>query len=280
LETWHVTPHAASHQISILGQKLSYPAANLGAVAVLILAIVGLVVVGAAALGASREVLAARRFSRRMATETSRLSNGALVFEDPRPRAFCAGLLRPHVYVSTGAVALLDEPALDAVLEHERHHADRRDPLRLASARVMARALFFLPGYQALVDRQRRLAELGADEHAMIAAPGSRSALARAMVAFSDSSNAGEETGIDLARVDHLLGETPAWRFPAAIFVLAALVIALIVAVVVLVGQTAFGAATLSPPFLSRQACVVVLALIPAALGLGSILVARTVRSR
>jgi hypothetical protein len=246
----------------------------------LILAIVGLLVVGAAALGASREVLASRRFSRLMATDTSGLSNGALVFEDPRPRAFCAGLLRPRVYVSSGAVAVLDEPALDAVLEHERHHAHRRDPLRLASGRVLARALFFLPGYQGLVNRQQRLAELSADEHAMTAAPGNRSALARAMVTFSDSSNARDNTGIDPARVDHLLGETPAWRFPAAICVVSALVIALIVAVVVLAGQTAFGAATLSPPFLSRQACVVVLAMIPAALGLGSILVARTVRSR
>ncbi len=280
LETWHVTPHAASHQISILGQKLSYPAANLGAVAVLILATVGLAVVAAAALGASREILAARRFRRRMRTDTSRLSNGARVFEDARPLAFCAGLLRPRVYVSSGAVALLDEPALNAVLEHERHHARRRDPLRLASGRVLAHALFFLPGYRALVDRQQRLAELSADERAMTAAPGNRSALARAMVTFSDASYAGDEAGIDPARVDHLLGEPPSWRFPAAICVLSVLVIVLVIAVVVLAGQTAFGAATLSPPFLSHQACVVVLALIPAVLGLGWVRIARTVRSR
>jgi hypothetical protein len=280
LETWHVTPRAASHQISILGHKLSYPAANLGAVVVLIVAIVGLAVVVAAAHGAAREVFAAWRFGRRMGAVAARVSDGAFVFEDPRPRAFCAGLLRPRVYVSSGAVALLDEPALNAVLEHERHHVRRRDPLRLAAGRVLARALFFLPGYRALVGRQQWLAELSADEQAITAAPGNRSALARAMVTFSASSGPGDETGIDPARVDHLLGQPPAWRFPAALCVLSALVIALIIATVVLAGQTAFGAASLAPPFLSDQACIVVLALIPAALGLVLIRIARTARSR
>jgi beta-lactamase regulating signal transducer with metallopeptidase domain len=164
-------------------------------------------------------------------------------------------------------------------LEHERHHALRRDPLRLAAARVLARAVFFLPGYRALVGRQQALAELGADERAINAAPGNRSALARAMVIFSDSAESGDERGVDPERVDHLLGEAPSWRFPAALCALSALVIALLIAVVVLAGQTAFGAATLAPPFLSRQACVVVLALIPAALGLASVRLARTVRS-
>jgi hypothetical protein len=38
-ETWRVTPHAASHQISLLGQRLSYPVANLDAWIVLALAL-------------------------------------------------------------------------------------------------------------------------------------------------------------------------------------------------------------------------------------------------
>ena len=46
---------------------------------------------------------------------------------------------------STGALDLLDGPALDAVLAHERHHASRHDPLRLACGRVLAAGLFFIP---------------------------------------------------------------------------------------------------------------------------------------
>ena len=41
----------------------------------------------------------------------------------PRPEAFCAGLFRPRVYVTSGAVELLDDAGLDAVLAHERQHA-------------------------------------------------------------------------------------------------------------------------------------------------------------
>lgn len=91
---------------------------------------------------------------------------------DDRPRAFCAGLLRPQVCVSSGAIALLDEHALQMVLLHERHHARRRDPLRLARGRVAATAIFFMPGVQALVAHHQALAEMSADEEAIGAGPG------------------------------------------------------------------------------------------------------------
>ena len=171
VETWRVTPGAATHEISIIGERLSDPAANLAAIVVLALALVGLAVAALTAAGAVREIVADRRF----------------------------------------ASALLDEPALGAVLEHERHHARRRDPLRLAAGRVAARALFFVPGLRELVHRQQSLAELSADERAIAAAPGNRSALA---------------------------------------------------------GQLAAGSTTLAPPLLSSRPCVVVLATIPAVLGL------------
>src|SRR5581483_7297538 len=48
-ETWSVTPAAASHRISVLGQRLTYPAANLGAVVVVGLALAGLAVIAIAA---------------------------------------------------------------------------------------------------------------------------------------------------------------------------------------------------------------------------------------
>ena len=118
-----------------------------------------------------------------------------MVIADSHPRAFCAGLFRPRVYVSTGAMALLDDAALSAVLAHEHHHARRHDPLRLAAGRVLARALFFLPGLGDLVERQQALAELSADESAVDASPDNRSALARAMLSFSDAPASRDSTG-------------------------------------------------------------------------------------
>jgi beta-lactamase regulating signal transducer with metallopeptidase domain len=265
---WRVSSHSPPNQLSILGQRLTYPVANFGALVVLLLAAVGSIVTAMTLLGLLREIRAAGRFRRRLAEGERRLPNGATVIEDHRPRAFCAGLLRPRVYVSTGAIGLLDGLALDAVLAHERHHAQRRDPLRLAIGRVLARTLFFLPGIGELIRRQQALAELSADESAMHAAPENRSALARAMLTFSDAGGGGDSVGIDPARVDYLLGESPSWRFPALLCLAAVAVIALLVAVGVLVGQVAVGRATLDPPFLSSQPCVAVLAMIPCTLAL------------
>jgi BlaR1 peptidase M56 len=274
-ETWRVSPHTVSHHISILGQELSYPAANAAAVVVLLLAILGTIVAAKIVFGAARELAAARRFDRRIASDAPVHLHDALVIDDEHPHAFCAGLLRPRVYVTSGALAILDEPALGAVLMHERHHAWRRDPLRLAAARVLAQAMFFLPGLRELRRRQQALAELSADESAINAAPGNRSALARAMLSFSDSSEPGDAVGIDPARVDYLLGEPPSWPFPAMLCLAAVGVLALIVAVALLVGQEVVGSATLAPPFLSSQPCVVVLAIIPASLGLIAVRIAR-----
>jgi hypothetical protein len=279
--TWRVTPHTASHHITLVGYRLSYPVANLDAVVVLALALAGLVVAARAVWGAAREVAAAAAFQRRLAAQAPRpLPNGALVIPDERPQAFCAGLFRPRVYLTSGALTLLDEDALGAVLAHETHHARRRDPLRLAVGRVLARALFFVPGLAALVRHEQDLAELSADESAINAGPGNRSALARAMLAVSESSPTLGSAGIDPRRVDHLLGEPPSWRFPTLMCAAAVGVIGLVGAIALLAGQVAVGSATLAPPFLSHEPCILVLGLIPAGAALGSVGVARRLRRR
>jgi Zn-dependent protease with chaperone function len=268
LEAWRVSPRVISHHIVILGLGLSYPVANLAAVIVLALALLGVVVTTRMLFGVAREIAAARRFERWLAARSLQRPDGALVIEDDRPQAFCAGLLRPRVYVTTGALAVLDERALAAVLTHERHHARRRDPLRLVTNRVLARALFFVPALHELGLRQQALAEMSADESAISEAPDNRAALASAMLSFSDSAGGDASVGIDPTRVDYLLGEPPSWRFPALMCVSALLVVALLAAIAELAGREASGAASLAPPFLSAQPCVVVLAVIPALLGL------------
>lgn len=62
-ESWHVTPNAASHRISIFGQGLSYPTANAQAIVLLALAALGLIVTVFATSGAVRELAASRRSS-------------------------------------------------------------------------------------------------------------------------------------------------------------------------------------------------------------------------
>jgi Zn-dependent protease with chaperone function len=61
------------------------------------------------------------------------------------PYALCIGMLRPQIAVSTGLLGHLDCEELAAVLAHEELHRRRRAPLRQIVARVTARALFFVP---------------------------------------------------------------------------------------------------------------------------------------
>ncbi len=267
-EAWRLAPSAGSHEVSFLGATLAYPAANADALVILALAVVGFAAIAIALLATAREIAGALRLSRRLKSARPLSRHGALIIEDEVPRAFCAGLIRPRTYLSSAALGLLDDDALDAVLAHERHHAERRDPLRLATMRVIARALFFLPPLAALARRQLSLAELSADEHAVLTSAGGRPALARAMLAFTEAGPGGDGVGIDAARVDHVLGEPVNWRFPAVLCLVVAFGITLIAAVAVLAGNVATGSATLALPVVSRQPCIVVLAMIPAAIAL------------
>jgi hypothetical protein len=262
LESWHVGSGSSSRTISIAGQRLSYPAANTAAVIVVVLAALGLAMSAATVVRLGLELLRDRRFRERLRSDARRQLHGAWVLEDDRPQAFCAGLLRPRVYVSTGALDLLDEQALAAVLAHERHHARNRDPLRLACGRALAAGMLFVPALRRLVQRQNALAEIGADDGAR-AEGVERAALASAMLSFSEAA-AEDPVGVDPQRIDNLLGEPPEWGFPLLLSALTTVVLVSMLALTVLAGRVASGSATLAPPFLSAQPCIVVLALVPA----------------
>jgi Peptidase family M48 len=281
LESWRVTSDPGSHVATILGSRVSYPVANGDALVITALAVLGLLMAGAGARALVRELLAARRFARTVGASSPRLrpAGDAWVIDDARPQAFCAGFVRPRVYISTGALAALDDAALEAVIAHEHHHARRRDPLRVASTRVLASTLFPFPGLRRVVERQQALAELGADEAAVVSARGDRAALASAMLRFSELGGA-DTAGIDPERVDHLLGEHGGWRFPAGICLLAASALATFVALAVLLAHAAAGSATLAPPFVSSQPCVAVLALLPASAAVAAVAYARGRRLR
>src|SRR5439155_13112923 len=128
----------------------------------------GAMVIAMAMRSALRQIREQRRVLRALdpvqATELA--GRSVTVFTHVRPQAFCAGLLRPRIYVSTAALERLSRVELGAVIVHEAHHQVRHDPLRILSARVLADALFFLPGLRRLHERHRELAELAADEAA------------------------------------------------------------------------------------------------------------------
>jgi hypothetical protein len=200
-----------------------------------------------------------------------------ILIEDDRPQAFCAGLLRPRVYVSTGALIALDDDELRAVLAHERHHQRRRDPLRLLLVRAIGDALFFMPVLRRLRQRYAILAELAADD-AAVAAAGSRSALASALLTFGERPNSQVIVGIAPERVDHLLGERARWELPMSLFAGAIVTLGGLVAIGAAAASQS-GATGMSLPFVLAQLCTVAMTAFPAIVGAG-LLVASTRRLR
>jgi beta-lactamase regulating signal transducer with metallopeptidase domain len=96
--------------------------------------------------------------------------------------AFCYGFLRPRVAITAGLIHRLDdEEELVAVLVHERHHMQRRDPLRYLVIRALSSGLFMIPAARAARLCIETRIELAADRAALaVVSPG---ALATALLA-------------------------------------------------------------------------------------------------
>ncbi len=258
----HVAPDAA-HRLDVAGARFTYPAVNAAAVVLLALAALGAAVLFVTARAAWRQFRAHRRLDPRAARSSARWPGipRSCVVDAAAPLAFCAGWLRPRVYVSTGALGRLSESELRAVLAHEQHHRALRDPLRLAVGRVLCQALFFLPVLRPLHDRYGDVAELNADAAALDATGGAAAPLASALLAFGATSAA---TSRHLARAGRLAARPAGGLATARLLLMTALVT--IAAFVALVWRASAGASVagqLNLPIASSQPCLLVLALVP-----------------
>lgn len=264
-----------SGQILLAGLRFTYPSVNTAGALLVVLAGVGALALAVAARAAWRQWWRYRRFVARIGPlETFERDPRVRVIADPRLQAFCAGYVRPTVYVSRRTVELLSEPELDAVLAHEHHHRRGRDPLRVACGRIVSEALFFLPVLRSLCDRCADEAELCADQAAIHASGGRTAPLASALLAFEERAPAGA-SGISPERVDALLGQPNRWRPPMGRLVVSLVVLLGASVFVWLIGGSASARATFNLPFLSSQPCVVM------AVGLPTLgLVGGLIRSR
>jgi Peptidase family M48 len=259
---------AGAPQLALTGIRFTYPSLNGAAALLLILAILGTAVLKVAFRSTWRQRRAYRAFTAHVGpVEPLRRVPGVNVITDSRPQAFCAGFLRPSVYVSRRTVDLLTDAQLDAVLAHEHHHRRLRDPLRLACGRILSEALFFIPVLKSLVAREAEVAELRADHAAVCACEGAEAALASALLAFDDSGPAGS-TGISPERVDALLGQQSQWRLPAWRLAASLLILALLSLLVWRVSGIASAHASFNLPGFTSRPCIVVMTVVPLAGGI------------
>lgn len=254
---------AGAPQVALTGIRFTYPSVNGAGVLLLILAILGTAVLTVALRSTRRQRRAYRTFTSHVGPiEPLQRVPGVNVIPDSRPQAFCAGYLRPSVYVSRCTVDLLTDAELDAVLAHEHHHRRLRDPLRIACGRILSEALFFMPVLKSLMAREADVAELRADHAAVCSREGGEAALASALLAFDESGPPGA-TGISPERVDALLGHPSQWRLPAWRLAASLLILAALTLLVWRVSGSASARASFNLPVFSSRPCVVMMTVLP-----------------
>jgi hypothetical protein len=203
------------------------------------------------------------------------------LLECQEPQAFCAGFVRPEIYVSRGALDRLGEGELRAVVAHERYHRRWRDPLRQVLGRALADALFFIPVLRRTSDRYGILGELAADE-AAIASVRDRRALASALLKFDRRVPTPGVISVAPERVDHLVGDPDAsrWQLPRSALFRSAVALFGLGALVLLVWHGIINP-TLEIPLLLAAACMFLMVGVPVLLALGAaVLSTRSLRAR
>jgi len=256
------------------------PQPGVASIAVVALASLGVAVLALGTRALLRELAALARFRRsvRVSGHITVHERQVQIVADPVARAFCAGWLRPRVYISDGALEQLDAAELHAVVAHEDHHARRRDPLRLLVIAVLGEALFFMPVMRRLRERYAQLAEVAADEaaaHATGAQP-----LAAALMRFGETTAPGIVVGIAPERVDALLGQAPRWELSLSLLT-AAIVSVAAISAAALATAGSLPAHTISGSQLTAQACMLAMTLGPILAGCALLLAAtRPLRAR
>lgn len=172
-----------------------------GVVLVAVWAVIALVQIGRSA-GLARELTGAA-VRRSIAGVECRVVPGG------RPRAFVAGVGRPAVFITTGAVDVLTPDELRAVVLHEAHHARTFAPVRAALVNAWRGAGQRVPTLGEQLAARLAAIEIDADRFAL-AAGTTRRHLASALVKLEASPDGVAFDGGGDGRLQALLDEAAA----------------------------------------------------------------------
>jgi Zn-dependent protease with chaperone function len=136
-----------------------------------------------AAVGGWRLERAIRPWRTLRHVAASESATGVRILDTARPLAATVGLLRPTVLVSRGLMDGLSPQAGRAIWAHEAAHRRRRDPLRLALARLGT--ALHLPGTGRALKRELELAVERAADEAAAGQVGDRVTVAEALLAVA-----------------------------------------------------------------------------------------------
>jgi len=131
---------------------------------------------------ASEHAQAARITGRRLAETGIPALSSAVVLDTPQPAVYCVPGRPATIVLTTGALAVLDEPQLLAVLAHEHAHLAGRHHLLVTLGKAARAGFPGIPLFTRGADEVARLAEMRADDVA--ARRSGRVTLLQALVAM------------------------------------------------------------------------------------------------
>ncbi len=95
--------------------------------------------------------------------EKLRLTEKTYLIENEKQFAFCLGIRKPKIYISTALLSILNEREIEAVLRHERYHLNNRDTLTMLIASIAESLLPFFPLISDFLHNYRIEREIRAD---------------------------------------------------------------------------------------------------------------------
>lgn len=102
-----------------------------------------------------------------MLLEKLTLTNKTYLIENEKQFAFCLGIRKPKIYISTNLVNALTIQELEAVLRHERYHLNNKDTLTMLIASIGESLLPFFPIFSDFLRNFRIEREIEADREAV-----------------------------------------------------------------------------------------------------------------
>lgn len=96
-----------------------------------------------------------------------KLTGKVVLLHEDKPFAYCFGVRKPKIFITTGLVAMVDRKELEIILRHEKYHLEHRDNLILFLATCVESLFPFFPILTDLIRIYKTDRELLADQAAI-----------------------------------------------------------------------------------------------------------------
>ncbi len=95
-------------------------------------------------------------------------SENISIVNSSKPFAFCFGIRKPKIFISTGLIKLLTKKELEIVITHEKYHLKNHDTLTLMLATIFESLAPYFPLLTDIIKHYRIERELQADQFAIM----------------------------------------------------------------------------------------------------------------